>query len=112
MAVCGVGWLALAAAPADARGVALFAAMLFCFGVGAVLIFINFLGIRQAVTPPSLLGRMAKLLFAHRVESVSVASYVFLGWMPIIAIPVLWRSAPTGAIGSMIAGGACKCGNS
>jgi len=62
VAVCGVGWLALAAAPADARGVALFAAMLFCFGVGAVLIFINFLGIRQAVTPPSLLGRMTSTM--------------------------------------------------
>ena len=32
--------------------------MLMLFGVGAVLIFINFLALRQAVTPPHLLGRM------------------------------------------------------
>lgn len=55
----------------------------------------------------AIIGFIGKLFFAHRVEVVSVASYVFLGWMPIIAIPVLWRSAPTGAIGAIIAGGLC-----
>jgi len=62
VAVCGAGWLALAVAPADAIGAAVFAAMLLCFGMGAVLIFINFLGLRQAVTPPSLLGRMTSTM--------------------------------------------------
>lgn len=62
VAVCGAGWLALAVAPADALGTAVFAAMLLCFGGGAVLIFINFLGLRQAVTPPSLLGRMTSTM--------------------------------------------------
>lgn len=62
VAVCGAGWLALAVAPADAWGTAVFAAMLLCFGGGAVLIFINFLGLRQAVTPPSLLGRMTSTM--------------------------------------------------
>jgi MFS family permease len=60
--VCGVGWLLLAVAPANAWGVAAFALMLFAFGVGAVLIFINFLAMRQAVTPEPLLGRMTSTM--------------------------------------------------
>lgn len=56
--VCGVGWTALAIAPANAIGIATFAAMLFTFSVGTVLMFINFLALRQAVTPAPLLGRM------------------------------------------------------
>lgn len=62
IAVCGVGWLALAMAPANALGVALFALMLLCFAFGAVLIFINFLALRQAVTPEPLLGRMTSTM--------------------------------------------------
>ena len=58
MVITGAGWLILAAAPATAVGAWGFAAMLTCFGVGAVFIFINFLALRQAVTPPALLGRM------------------------------------------------------
>lgn len=55
---CGLGWLLPWLAPAGAVGVAAFAAMLALGGVGGVLIFINFLAMRQAVTPPALLGRM------------------------------------------------------
>jgi predicted MFS family arabinose efflux permease len=62
MALCGVGWLALSLAPVNAWGVAIFALMLFCFGFGAVLIFINFLALRQAVTPEPLLGRMTSTM--------------------------------------------------
>ena len=36
--------------------------MLVCFGFGAVLIFINFLALRQAVTPAPLLGRMTSTM--------------------------------------------------
>ena len=61
-AVCGAGWLLLAVAPANAWGVAAFALMLMMFGVGAVLIFINFLALRQAVTPAPLLGRMTSTM--------------------------------------------------
>ena len=43
-------------------GVAAFALMLMLFGVGAVLIFINFLALRQAVTPAPLLGRMTSTM--------------------------------------------------
>ena len=58
----GVGWLMLALMPANAFGVAAFAFMLFTFGVGAVLIFINFLSLRQSVTPAPMLGRMTSTM--------------------------------------------------
>jgi MFS family permease len=57
-AICGAGWGLLAIAPANAWGVAAFALMLMSFTTGAVFIFINFLALRQAVTPEPLLGRM------------------------------------------------------
>jgi MFS family permease len=60
--VCGGGWLLLALMPAGRWGVAAFALMLMMFGVGAVLIFINFLALRQAVTPEPLLGRMTSTM--------------------------------------------------
>jgi len=62
IAVCGAGWLVVSAVPANDWGVFAFSAMLFCFGVGAVLIFINFLALRQAVTPEPLLGRMTSTM--------------------------------------------------
>ena len=61
-AVCGAGWLLLAAAPANAWGVAAFALMLMLYSAGAVLVFINFLALRQAVTPTPLLGRMTSTM--------------------------------------------------
>jgi MFS family permease len=61
-AACGVGWLQLALTPAGAAGVVSFGLMLFAFGVGAVLIFINFLSLRQAVTPAPMLGRMTSTM--------------------------------------------------
>ena len=57
-AACGLGWVLPALAPTGALGVAAFAAMLLLTGVGSVLVFINFLALRQAVTPAPLLGRM------------------------------------------------------
>jgi hemolysin III len=53
----------------------------------------------------ALVGFATKVLFAHRVEAVSVSSYVMLAWMPIIAVPEMWRSAPPGAFELIIAGG-------
>jgi len=61
-AICGAAWLLLAAAPPNAFGVAAFALMLTLFSTGAVLVMINFLGLRQAVTPPHLLGRMTSTM--------------------------------------------------
>jgi MFS family permease len=57
-AISGAGWLLLSTAPLNARGVAVYALMLMMFGVGAVFIFINFLSLRQSVTPVPMLGRM------------------------------------------------------
>jgi MFS family permease len=49
-------------APASPLGIAMFGLMLMLFGVGAVLTFITFLALRQAVTPPHLLGRMTSTM--------------------------------------------------
>ncbi len=60
--ICGVGWLLGAAAPASKFGIAMFGLMLMLFGVGAVLIFITFLSLRQSVTPAPMLGRMTSTM--------------------------------------------------
>jgi MFS family permease len=60
--ICGAGWAMLSVAPANAWGVAAFALMLLMFSAGAVLVFINFLALRQAVTPEPLLGRMTSTM--------------------------------------------------
>ena len=62
IAGCGLGWAALAMAPAQGLGVFAFAATLLVFGFGATLVFINFLAMRQAVTPEPLLGRMTSTM--------------------------------------------------
>ncbi len=49
----------------------------------------------------------AKVFFGHRVEAVSLASYMLLGWMPVIAAPTLIHLMPLGALWWMIAGGVC-----
>jgi MFS family permease len=61
-AICGAGWALVAVAPANALGVAAFALMMMMFSTGAVFIFINFLALRQAVTPEPLLGRMTSTM--------------------------------------------------
>jgi MFS family permease len=61
-AICGFGWLLLSVAPVNAWGIAMFALMLMLFSAGAVLVFINFLALRQAVTPTPLLGRMTSTM--------------------------------------------------
>jgi MFS family permease len=60
--ICGSGWLMQSLLPVHALGVAGFALVLMLFGVGAVLVFINFLALRQAVTPEPLLGRMTSTM--------------------------------------------------
>lgn len=62
IAISGFGWGLLALAPENAYGVLAFALMLTCFAVGGVFIFINFLALRQAVTPEHLLGRMTSTM--------------------------------------------------
>lgn len=56
--ITGLGWVQLALCQ-DLMPVTLcFALMLMCFAAGATLLFINFLAIRQSVTPSPMLGRM------------------------------------------------------
>ena len=57
-ALCAFGWLLPWWWPAGTAGVLAFVAMLLLGGTGGVLIFINFLAMRQAVTPAPMLGRM------------------------------------------------------
>lgn len=52
-------------------------------------------------------GFIAKVFFAHRVHAVSIASYMLLGWMPMIAAPALLQSVPMGALWWMLWGGLC-----
>ncbi|HEX5683637.1 MAG TPA: MFS transporter [Ideonella sp.] len=61
-AITGSGWALLSMAPVGPWGVAAFVVMLGLFGFGAVLVFINFLALRQAVTPEPLLGRMTSTM--------------------------------------------------
>jgi len=106
LAVCGLGWVLLALAPANAVGRLMFAVMLVCFGFGAVLIFINFLSLRQAVTPAPLLGRMTStmrwlillpagpgaLIGGWLGEHVDLrASLAFAGCGALIVTLVAWR---------------------
>lgn len=56
--ITAFGWLLGAFAMPGVVGVVLFTLMLTCFGFGAVVLFINFLSMRQAKTPQPLLGRM------------------------------------------------------
>lgn len=62
VAINGLGWLQLALVPAGRFAVASYVLMLVCFAVGAVLLFINFLALRQAVTPEPLLARMTSTM--------------------------------------------------
>ena len=106
-AVCGVGWLLLSFAPANAWGVAVFALMLLLFAAGAVLVFINFLALRQAVTPEPLLGRMTStmrwlilipagpgaLLGGWLGEHVGLrASLAFAGGSALLLALLAWRT--------------------
>jgi len=54
----GLGWAQLALLNGLIPALLGFALMLMCFSAGATLLFINFLSIRQSVTPSALLGRM------------------------------------------------------
>jgi MFS family permease len=61
-AISGAGWLMLSIAPVGTWGIVAYATMLFTFGSGAVFIFINFLSLRQSVTPAPMLGRMTSTM--------------------------------------------------
>jgi MFS family permease len=116
VAVSGVGWLVLAAAPVSPWGGVVFALMLFLFGLGAVLIFINFLSLRQSVTPEPLLGRMTStmrwlillpagpgaLIGGALGEHVSLrAALVFAGVSALLTAAAAWRHGLLRAVRSL-----------
>ena len=55
----------------------------------------------------ALVGFISKLFFSHRIESVTVWSYVVLGWLPVIPTIYLFSSMPFEAILLLIGGGMC-----
>src|SRR5580658_5840766 len=61
-AISGTGWLLLSLAPLNVFGIVAYALMLMMFGTGAVFIFVNFLSLRQSVTPGPMLGRMTSTM--------------------------------------------------
>jgi predicted MFS family arabinose efflux permease len=62
IAISGSGWLLLACAPLNRLGVLSYTAMLLSYGIGSMFIFINFMSLRQAVTPTPMLGRMTSTM--------------------------------------------------
>ncbi len=61
-ALTASGALLLAASPAGPWGRAAFAVDLMLLGAGAILIFVNFIALRQAVTAAPMLGRMTSIM--------------------------------------------------
>lgn len=61
-AMCSAGFLVLACAPLGYWGTAAFSLDLLLFGFGTILIFVNFISLRQAVTPAPMLGRMTSTM--------------------------------------------------
>jgi hemolysin III len=55
----------------------------------------------------ALVGFVSKAFFAHKIENGSILSYLFLGWMSIIALPAIWQLAPGAEFALIIGGGVC-----
>ena len=55
----------------------------------------------------ALFGFLSKILVAHRVDSVTIGLYLFLGWMPIIAAYPLHDVVPAWSLWWMLIGGIC-----
>jgi MFS family permease len=103
-AICGAGWLQLALAPASDWGIVSFVVMLVCFGLGAVLIFINFLALRQAVTPEPLLGRMTSTM-RWLILIPALPGALLGGWLgEHLGLRWALASGGLGAIGLALAG--------
>ena len=79
-ALSGAGWLLLALVPAGPWGIAAFVTTLTLFGAGAVLLFINFLALRQSVTPQALLGRMTSTM-RWAIIAPGVPGAMLGGWV-------------------------------
>jgi hemolysin III len=55
----------------------------------------------------AILGFFSKIVLGHRVHSISMWSYIALGWLPVLAVPSLVQSVPLVIGGWMLVGGLC-----
>jgi hemolysin III len=53
------------------------------------------------------LGFFSKVVLAHRVHNISMWTYIALGWLPLIAVPVMRHKVPVDSAWWMISGGVC-----
>ena len=81
LVLTALGWVMPTLVPGQgAAALAAFFAMLLTSGFGAALVFINFLALRQAVTPPPLLGRMTTTM-RWLVLAPAVPGALLGGWL-------------------------------
>lgn len=66
-----------------------------------------FFGVMWAI---ALGGLISKLLFAHRVDAVTIWLYVLLGWMPAIPAIANLQAIPAPVLWWVLAGGLCYTG--
>jgi hemolysin III len=55
----------------------------------------------------ALSGFVGKMFLAHRIHGVELPVFLFLGWLPILAVPHVSAILPLGALWWMLAGGLC-----
>jgi hemolysin III len=55
----------------------------------------------------ALVGFLSKLLFAHRINAVTIWSYVVLGWLPVFPTWAYLDLVPWGALVWILVGGLC-----
>jgi hemolysin III len=55
----------------------------------------------------AILGFFSKIVLGHRVHSISIWSYITLGWLPVLAVPAMMHSLSLVVGGWMLIGGLC-----
>ena len=55
----------------------------------------------------ALVGFVSKVLFSHRIDAVTIWSYVLLGWLPILPGRAYLELVPSAALWWVLAGGLC-----
>lgn len=74
LAISGSSWLLVASIPLGPWSALQLGAALFVFDLGTMLFFINYLSLRQAVTPPHLRGRVTSSLIFFAVALAPIGS--------------------------------------
>jgi predicted MFS family arabinose efflux permease len=111
--LCGIGWLAIPFASSGTIGAGVFLAGSVAASAGAVMLFINLIAIRQAVTPEHLRGRMTgtmrwlmllpagpgAMLGGWLGEQVGMRPTIaFSGFLALCLALVLWRLPLIGSL--------------